>query len=189
MIFVPRFRRLLIALGSLLTAAWAGAETLTFSALKEDESIVIGYVSTGCFHHWERMYVFRGSSRLGMDVYGPSEGKKGTAGDSLALDRFLVRASLTPDELAGLDSYLTYLRSVTDGGCTTVENFTIEYYRGAVKIGEEMLGDATCSLHIYWVDGKIAYDETNRPPGISTKLYKTVVTPRLLERRAEETTK
>src|SRR6218665_2854373 len=99
MISFSGLRPFLIALGSLLVAAGAHAESLAFAALKENETVVVNYESTGCFHHYERKYVIRGSSRLGMDVFEPRIRDKNSLGDNSSPDQFLVRAELTQDEL------------------------------------------------------------------------------------------
>jgi hypothetical protein len=183
------FRPTLVIIGSLLVAASTRAESLTFTSLKENEVIVINYASSGCFHHFERKYVMRGGARFGMEVYEPRAREKNALGDDPGREHFLVRTELNQAEREGLDAYLYYLRSPGDAWCTTVEAFILSYYRNDVKIGEETLRDASCGLTIGWADGKLVYDESRPPPGISSKLYKTIVTPQLLERRALEQSK
>ncbi len=58
-----------VIVGWISVVATGAAETLEFAALKENEAIVIGYSSQGCFHSVERKYVLRGSSPKTLEVY------------------------------------------------------------------------------------------------------------------------
>lgn len=183
------FRLLLGVLGCGLFTVRGFAETLAFADLKANEAIVVGYSSTGCFHQVERKYVVRGGdARSEMEVYEGVNYGPGPSGDAPGTGSLLLSARIDESELVGLDSYLFYLRGVGDGGCTTVDRITLGYYRNNVKIGEERLSDASCSLRIHWKQGKLVYPETERPTHLSETIYKSIVTFQLLEQRATEPT-
>jgi len=186
MISSLRFRPFGVILAWLFVAASGAAESLEFATLKENEAIVIGYSSQGCFHSVERKYVLRGSARATLAVYELSSAGMNFEDQYRGPQHLLFRIKLSPREVQGLDAYRSYLGAMSPGSCTTVEDIAFGYYRNDVKIGEERFRDASCALRIYRQKGKIVRDQESRPYGMSEEIYNKIVTPALIEARGME---
>lgn len=169
----------IFAIASAIATA-ARAERLTFAGLKEGETIVIGYRTTGCFHFEERKYVVRGGELARFKVYELTSHHRERAFEGP--ERLIVDEPISERERLGFDHYLYYLRGVTDDGCTTVDELTIAYFRGNHEIGREILKDGSCGLQIYFHEGRLIYDGP-KPNHVSQTQYQAIVPPQQLERK------
>jgi len=161
----------------------AHGETLTFSDLKANETIVIGYRSTGCFHALERQYRVKGGEKLSFaafEISSFSKGEPSYKGET----RPIGTRELSNYESFGLDAYLYYLRGFRDNGCTTVDQIAVGFYRDGKKIGEEQFEDGSCCLsQMHWEANRVVGDEERRPENLSLSAYRAIVPPWLIEAR------
>ena len=170
-----------------LAMATAGrAEKLTFAGLKDGESIVIGYASRGCYSSTERKYVVRGGTPVRFEIYEPMPARFRELMYT-GPDRLIGSSALTDREALGLDHYLYYLRTERLGRSTNVDDLSLGFYRGEVKLSEEHHVDESGSLSgIYWgEDRKLVYSDWrgDAPLGLSAKTFMSIVPPWVIEQR------
>ena len=170
----------------LAIATCGRAEKLTFEGLKDGESIVIGYASRGCYSSTERKYVVRGGTPLRFEIYEPMPARF-QALMYVGPDRLVASGSLTDREALGLDHYLYYLRTERLGRSTNVDELSLGFYRGDVKIsGEHHVDESGSLLGIHWgEDRKLAYPDwrSDAPLELSAKTFRAIVPPWVIEQR------
>ena len=161
------------------------AETLTLSALRPNEVIKIEFASSGCFHQSTSRYEISRDTSGRIWFAASALIREWDKQQKRMVDRGMSpigKVALTAEEMVGVDSLLKFYRQKHPGGCTNVDEITLNYERDGVSIGSEEFRDASCmtlSVDMYLKD-----EEMRRKVGdFDWELMKQIVTFSKIEKR------
>ncbi len=134
----------------------ASAEVLNVVGLKENERIVATTISVGPGYLLRRIYSITGGAGpvfTAIEEESHYDGKKKELPDGPAP---IGSTGLLPEEVAGLDFYLTFLRQEYRGQCYARDTIDLDYYRDGTLIGSESFEDKTCvATWFTWRNGEV----------------------------------
>jgi hypothetical protein len=107
-------------------------------SLSANEEARVSLDSTGCFHHFQYQFVFRGPSPISVEV-SEVQGD-GPGGES----SFLGNVRLSPEDASRLDRLIAYYRLRRAGACTTRETVRVEWLKNGEVTLKEGFRDETC---------------------------------------------
>lgn len=138
----------------LLTASCYGvfaAETLAhveaFSKLKQGDTLIVHFHTSGCFHNATYEFTFHRVSDLTVSIVQlPDDATR--AGVITPTNRVeLGTLTLAKSDATGLDRLMDFYRSKHDSFCTTVDNITFTQQRDGKKVVTEQIRDDSCQTY------------------------------------------
>ena len=125
--------------GTTRNEADAGAQ-LDVKTLAANETIIFAVRSSGCFHQTDFVYQIDGGPLKKIKIAERLIDKRGEE-----QTRDVLISVLKPEQAAGLNGYLKFLRDGDSGwGCTTSDSIRVGYYRDGQQIGFEGFTDSSC---------------------------------------------
>ena len=153
---------MLLALVLLAAGNGSQAEQLRFNELKDDETIVVDFFSTGCFHTISRQYLIKGGKvKVFIATNQAIDWRNGKS--FIVAKKPMGETELTPGESAGLDALVAFYELNTGGGCTTRDTIRIEYYRDEKLLASKRYQDDSCATHRLDGWGRIDLDGRIHP--------------------------
>jgi len=130
-----------LTLGILLaiTCSAFGKDQISFSSLKEGETIRVTFSSTGCFHRMTRAFEFHGTS---VTISSPDHSAAKLKTDPQTPK--IGTLEISKDDLNKLDRLLRFYRENSQEGCTTEDHIRIERTRADGPSLTEEYTDASC---------------------------------------------
>ncbi len=120
----------------------------TFSKLKEGDSLIVRYHTSGCFHDATHELAFRREKQFVVSI---------TRLSSLAVRSGVVSAqtnrvelgtlNLSQSDIAGLDSLMLFYRSGHNSSCTTVDEIVFTQQREGEAAVTEQIMDRSCQTY------------------------------------------
>jgi hypothetical protein len=99
-----------------------------FSKLKQGDTLIVRFHSSGCFHNETHELTFRQASDLSLSIVKMPGVNLGTL-------------TLSKSDIAGLDRLMEFYRSKRSGGCTSVDDITFSQQRDGKTLATEQFTD------------------------------------------------
>jgi hypothetical protein len=116
------------------------------ASLNADDSVLITFTNSGCFHHSSDTIYIQKNAGVTATAMIPMPADFDRMRNTTDLKAFPhTSATLTERAVKGLDNYVRYYRTDPGGGCTTVTTVTIRFFRKGKHVRTEEHWDATCS--------------------------------------------
>ncbi len=136
---------LILTCGLVLVAGAAANERLMVSDLKENETMVIDYLSVTGDRSLGRQYLIRGGdSKLLVSHRSVIEWRNRVP--HIVSKALLGDLVLTRDDVLGLDALLVFYAANFSGNCGTRDTVVVEYLRDGKRVGHFTYRDDTCFL-------------------------------------------
>ncbi len=119
-----------------------------FSKLKQGDTLIVRYHTSGCFHDAAHEFTFRRASELTVSIVQlPHDA--GLAGVVTTQTNRVDLGTLTlsKSDAAGLDRLMEFYRSKHDSVCTTVDHLTFTQQRDGKTVAAEQTEDGSCQTY------------------------------------------
>jgi hypothetical protein len=129
--------------------ATLGAEQLgrvdAFSKLKQGDTLIVRYHTSGCFHAATHELTFRRASELTVSIVQvPRDAARSDIVTTQTSRVNLGTLTLSKSDVAGLDRLMEFYRSKHDSFCTTVDDLTFTQQREGNTVATEQITDGSC---------------------------------------------
>lgn len=139
---------LLVALCPAVLGGEAANRVDAFSKLKQGDTLVVRFHTSGCFHNSTHEFTFRRASELTVSVVQLSRDTNRTGVVTTQTNRVdLGSLTLTKSDIAGLDRLMDFYRSKHDSVCTTVDSLSFTQQRGGRTVAAEQITDGSCQTY------------------------------------------
>jgi hypothetical protein len=139
---------LIAALSHAVLAAEPPGRVDTFSKLKQGDTLIVRFHTSGCFHDETYEFTFRRASELTVSVAQLPRSAAYAGLVAIQTNRVdLGTLTLSKPDLARLDKLMEFYRSKHRGVCTTIDHITFTQQRGGRTLAIEEITDASCQSH------------------------------------------
>ena len=114
----------------------------------------IEYVSRGCF----------GGTSFSITIFRDRPYASVTTEDGRAW------LALSVEDLAGIDRLFDFYRSDPRGGCTTIDDVAIRWFRGDAKVAAEHYTDGSCLMLTFRTNDRLSPEDQEAVSGITITL-------------------
>jgi len=119
-----------------------------FSTLKQGDTLIVRYHTSGCFHDMTHELTFHRAAEFTVSIVQLPQDTNRTGVVTLQTNRVdLGRLTLSNSDVAGSDRLMAFYRTKHDGLCTTVDHISLTQQRDGKTIATEEITDGTCQTH------------------------------------------
>lgn len=115
----------------------------TFSKLKQGDTLIVRYHTSGCFHDATHELTFHHASDLTVSIRQLA-GYVASSGTIQTNSVELGTLKLSKTDVAGLDKLLKFYHSKHDNICTTVDHISFTQQRDGKTVATEEIEDGSC---------------------------------------------
>jgi hypothetical protein len=120
----------------------------TFSKLKQGDTLVVRFHTSGCFHEATHEFTFRRASELTVSVVRlPGDAALAGLITTQTNRVALGTRTLSKSDVAGLDRLMEFYRSRHDSFCTTVDQISFTQLRDGKTVATEEITDGSCQTY------------------------------------------
>jgi hypothetical protein len=120
----------------------------SFSKLKQGDTLIVRFHSSGCFHDETYDLIFRRTPELAVSiVHLPCEAIRPALIDPQTNRVDLGTLTLSKSDIAGLDKLMDFYRSNREGGCTTLVKIAFTQQRDGKTVATEQVTDDSCQTY------------------------------------------
>lgn len=130
----------------LIYSSIAGAEDApSVKNLGANESFVVEFSSSGCFHNSKDILVFTSGKVSIYSVETKSPGDKKEKAEEKK--KHLGDLELSDDDLTKLDALFKFYADKPEGGCTTIDRIAVSVQKDSKEIKTYQFTDGSCSTY------------------------------------------
>src|SRR6266478_8980759 len=119
-----------------------------FSKLKQGDTLIVRFHTSGCFHDATHEFTFRRTSEFAVSVEQLPHDPARTGIFATQTNRVdLGTLTLSKSDVAGLDRLMDFYRSKHDSFCTTVDHITFTQQRDGKMVATEQIEDGSCQTY------------------------------------------
>ncbi|MDB6030745.1 MAG: hypothetical protein JWM16_1083 [Verrucomicrobiales bacterium] len=116
-----------------------------FSKLKQGDTLIVRFQTSGCFHEATHLLTFRRASELSVSIVKLAPDTARTGVVTTPTNRVkLGTLTLSKPDVVGLDRLINFYHSKHDSFCTTVDHITITQQRDGKTVATEEITDGSC---------------------------------------------
>jgi hypothetical protein len=134
--------------GTTLIGAEPLAHVDAFSKLKAEDSMIVSFRTSGCFHDATYEFTFHRAEELSVDVVQLPTEIRGAWGITNYTERVaLGTLTLSKSDIAGLDKSMEFYRSKHRSFCTTIDRISFTQRREGKTVAVEQITDDSCAIN------------------------------------------
>ena len=124
------------------------AHVTPFSKLKQGDTLVVRFHTSGCFHDATHEFTFRRGSELTVSVVQlPRDATRPGVITTQTNRVELGTLTLSKSDVAGLDRLMEFYRSKHDSLCTTIDRISFTQQRDSKTVATEEITDGSCQIY------------------------------------------
>jgi len=131
-----------------LVSCALAAPYASFSGMSKTGTVVITFESQGCFHNTNHTIELKGTPTSTAKItevkyqWNDTAKKRARVGQKV-----LGEIPLSAQDIKGLEALLEFYRKGAPGGCTTIDQITINVMKDGKTLSTEKFSDASCATH------------------------------------------